>query len=70
LLEVAAGIRPADAGEVWLGEVELTGLSEEGRAELLGRDISQEHAVLKVLRVPKDQPAPQELPAALAPMVL
>jgi predicted ABC-type transport system involved in lysophospholipase L1 biosynthesis ATPase subunit len=39
LLEVAAGIRPADAGEVWLGDVELTGLSEEGRAELLGRDI-------------------------------
>jgi predicted ABC-type transport system involved in lysophospholipase L1 biosynthesis ATPase subunit len=39
LLEVAAGILPPDAGEVWLGEMELTALSEEGRAELLGRDI-------------------------------
>ncbi len=39
LLEVAAGIQPPDSGQVWLGEVELTPLSEEGRAELLGRDI-------------------------------
>ncbi len=39
LLEVAAGLCTADDGEVWLGDVELTGLSEERRAELLGRDI-------------------------------
>jgi predicted ABC-type transport system involved in lysophospholipase L1 biosynthesis ATPase subunit len=39
LLEVAAGILPPDDGQVWLGDMELTGLSEEGRAELLGRDI-------------------------------
>jgi predicted ABC-type transport system involved in lysophospholipase L1 biosynthesis ATPase subunit len=39
LLEVAAGIQPPDDGQVWLGDVELTELSEEGRAELLGRDI-------------------------------
>jgi predicted ABC-type transport system involved in lysophospholipase L1 biosynthesis ATPase subunit len=39
LLEVAAGIDPPDAGQVWLGDVELTGLCEEGRAGLLGRDI-------------------------------
>jgi predicted ABC-type transport system involved in lysophospholipase L1 biosynthesis ATPase subunit len=39
LLEVAAGIDLPDEGQVWLGDVELTGLSEEGRAELLGPDI-------------------------------
>jgi len=39
LLEVAAGIRPPDAGQVWLGDVELTALSGEDRAGLLGRDI-------------------------------
>lgn len=39
LLQLAAGIDLPDSGQVWLGEVELTGLSEEGRAELLGRDI-------------------------------
>ncbi len=39
LLEVAAGIDRPDDGQVWLGDVELTGLSHEGRAGLLGRDI-------------------------------
>ncbi len=39
LLEVAAGILPPDEGQVWLGDVQLTVLGEEGRAELLGRDI-------------------------------
>ena len=39
LLEVAAGILPPDNGEVWFDDVELTGLSEEDRAGLLGRDI-------------------------------
>ncbi len=43
LLEVAAGIQPPDDGQVWLGEVELTSLSEESRAELLGRDIRWVH---------------------------
>jgi predicted ABC-type transport system involved in lysophospholipase L1 biosynthesis ATPase subunit len=43
LLEVAAGILPPDDGQVWLGDVELTGLSEEDRAELLGRDIRWVH---------------------------
>ncbi len=39
LLEVAAGILPPEAGQVWLGDVELTGLGEEDCAGLLGRDI-------------------------------
>jgi predicted ABC-type transport system involved in lysophospholipase L1 biosynthesis ATPase subunit len=39
LLEVAAGLCAPDDGEVWLGDAELTGLSAEGRAEFLGRDI-------------------------------
>jgi predicted ABC-type transport system involved in lysophospholipase L1 biosynthesis ATPase subunit len=39
LLEVAAGIQPPDEGQVWLGDVELTALSEEDRACLLGRAI-------------------------------
>jgi predicted ABC-type transport system involved in lysophospholipase L1 biosynthesis ATPase subunit len=39
LLEVAAGIQPPDSGHVWLGDVELTALSDEARAGLLGRDI-------------------------------
>ncbi len=39
LLEVAAGIDRPDEGQVWLGDLELTGLSHEGRAGLLGRDI-------------------------------
>jgi predicted ABC-type transport system involved in lysophospholipase L1 biosynthesis ATPase subunit len=39
LLEVAAGIRPPDRGQVWLGGLELSALCEEERAGLLGRDI-------------------------------
>ncbi len=39
LLEIAAGIDLPDEGQVWLGDVELTGLSDESRAGLLGPDI-------------------------------
>ena len=39
LLEIAAGIDVPDAGQVWLDKVELTRLSGEDRAELLGPDI-------------------------------
>ena len=39
LLEIAAGIELPDEGQVWLGDIELTGLPEEARADLLGQDI-------------------------------
>ena len=39
LLEVAAGILPPDEGRVRFAGMELTGLGEEDRAKLLGRDI-------------------------------
>ncbi len=43
LLKVAAGIESVDAGEVWLGDVELTRASDRERARLLGAEIAWTH---------------------------
>ncbi len=43
LLKVAAGIESLDAGEVWLGDVALTSLSDGERARLLGAQIAWVH---------------------------
>jgi predicted ABC-type transport system involved in lysophospholipase L1 biosynthesis ATPase subunit len=40
LLKIAAGIETPDAGEVWLGDVDLARLSDEERSRLLGREIA------------------------------
>ncbi len=40
LLKIAAGIEAPDAGEVWLGEVDLARLSDKERSRLLGREIA------------------------------
>ncbi len=43
LLKIAAGIEQPDTGEVRLGSLELTGLSENERARLLGDEIAWTH---------------------------
>jgi lipoprotein-releasing system ATP-binding protein len=43
LLKIAAGIEPPDAGEVWLGDVELTRSSAKQRSRLLGAAIAWTH---------------------------
>jgi predicted ABC-type transport system involved in lysophospholipase L1 biosynthesis ATPase subunit len=43
LLKIAAGIEPLDAGEVWLGDVDLTRSSDEERSRLLGCEIAWTH---------------------------
>jgi predicted ABC-type transport system involved in lysophospholipase L1 biosynthesis ATPase subunit len=40
LLKIAAGIESPDAGEVWLGDVNLARLSDEQRSRLLGCEIA------------------------------
>ncbi len=40
LLKIAAGIETPDAGEVWLGDLDLARLSDEERSRLLGREIA------------------------------
>ncbi len=40
LLKIAAGIEAPDAGEVWLGDVDLARSSDEERSRLLGREIA------------------------------
>jgi predicted ABC-type transport system involved in lysophospholipase L1 biosynthesis ATPase subunit len=40
LLKIAAGIEVPDAGEVWLGDLDLARLSDEERSRLLGREIA------------------------------
>jgi putative ABC transport system ATP-binding protein len=44
LLKIAAGIEQPEAGEVRLGSVELTRLSEQERARLLGDEIAWTHS--------------------------
>jgi putative ABC transport system ATP-binding protein len=39
LLRIAAGMQPPDEGKVWLGDQELTGLSDRAMSRLRGRDI-------------------------------
>jgi len=43
LLKIAAGIEQPDAGEVWLGDLELVGLAKEERSRLLGAEIAWVH---------------------------
>jgi ABC-type cobalamin/Fe3+-siderophores transport system ATPase subunit len=43
LLKIAAGIEPLDAGEVWLGDVNLARSSDEERSRLLGAEIAWTH---------------------------
>jgi predicted ABC-type transport system involved in lysophospholipase L1 biosynthesis ATPase subunit len=43
LLRVAAGIETVDAGEVWLGALDLARSSDRGRARLLGAEIAWAH---------------------------
>ncbi|MGH2852803.1 MAG: ATP-binding cassette domain-containing protein [Solirubrobacteraceae bacterium] len=43
LLKIAAGIEAPDAGEVWLGDVDLTRSSDEERSRLLGSEIAWTH---------------------------
>jgi putative ABC transport system ATP-binding protein len=43
LLKIAAGIERPDAGEVWLGDVDLAQLSDEERSRLLGGEIAWTH---------------------------
>jgi predicted ABC-type transport system involved in lysophospholipase L1 biosynthesis ATPase subunit len=43
LLKIAAGIESCDAGEVWLGEVDLANSADRVRARLLGAEISWTH---------------------------
>jgi predicted ABC-type transport system involved in lysophospholipase L1 biosynthesis ATPase subunit len=43
LLEIAAGLRRPDRGEVWLAGVELTRCSNRERAKLLGREVAWVH---------------------------
>jgi putative ABC transport system ATP-binding protein len=40
LLKVAAGIERPDAGEAWLGDLDLTALTDGERSRLLGSDIA------------------------------
>jgi predicted ABC-type transport system involved in lysophospholipase L1 biosynthesis ATPase subunit len=43
LLKLAAGIESVDAGEVWLGDVELTNASDRERTRLLGVEVAWTH---------------------------
>ncbi len=43
LLKIAAGIEPLDAGEVWLGDLDIARSSNEGRTRLLGAEIAWTH---------------------------
>lgn len=43
LLKIASGIEAPDAGEVWLGSIDLTRSSDEQRSRLLGSEISWTH---------------------------
>jgi predicted ABC-type transport system involved in lysophospholipase L1 biosynthesis ATPase subunit len=43
LLKIAAGIETPNAGEVWLGDVDLARCSEQERARLLGAEIAWTH---------------------------
>ncbi len=40
LLKIAAGLEAPDAGEVWLGDIDLAHSSDEERSRLLGREIA------------------------------
>jgi predicted ABC-type transport system involved in lysophospholipase L1 biosynthesis ATPase subunit len=43
LLKIAAGIEAPDAGEVWLGEIDLANAGDEQRSRLLGDEIAWAH---------------------------
>ncbi len=43
LLKIAAGLEKVDAGEVWLGDLDLTRCSDEAHSRLLGREIAWVH---------------------------
>jgi len=43
LMKIAAGIEPPDAGEVWLGDVDLAQTSDRERSRLLGDEIAWIH---------------------------